>query len=742
MDAIADTGQPFSQPPVSHQPLMSPEPLGLPHLRQELEILPAPPADDGAARWMLFDPVRNAFHTLSETALAILSVWEAGPAERALHRLRAEHPDIQSGPEALKEMTEFLFAHKLTRDPPGEDPESFARQEAAQSPPLYEQIIHKYLYFRIPLVRPRRLLNRFAPMMSVFFHRQTWIAIALIGVIGLYFAGRQWEQFVATFLHFFTLEGFIFYGLTLIIIKALHELGHAFTAHHFGAKVPIIGVAFLVMFPVLYTDTTDAWRLTDRRARLLIDSGGMIVELGMACLSIFLWSFLPEGPARSAAFFAATTSWTLSLLVNLNPCMRFDGYYLLGDFFKVQNLQKRGFEMGRWVMRETLFGLNAPQPFAATRRRIIGLCTYAYFTWVYRFFLFIGIAILVHHIFPKAIGIVLFSIEILWFIVLPIWREIQSWWSFRMTILSTTRGRGTLLCTAAFLAAIALPWQSHVRAPALIRPALQTEIYPSVPAYLDQIYVEDGTQVEAGEMLMRLSSSTLQHDKAQSEKRLALLEAQLARRAARLEDRRTGTTLEDAWAKERTTLEGIKSLIADLDIRAPHAGIVSDLTPQLHAGRSVTGTTRLLRLVSSGTMEIIALPPEQAAHRIQKSAKITFIADDPMVKPVHAVMDYRAPTAEASIHEKLLTSHYGGPLAVLDAGDGTLSANRPVFKVRAHIDMSDLKTPHADSHASATRPATGLRAHRGIAKIEAKPESPATALWRSVSRVLIRETDF
>jgi putative peptide zinc metalloprotease protein len=39
-----------------------------------------------------------------------------------------------------------------------------------------------------------------------------------------------------------------------------------------------MGIAFLVMWPVLWTDTTDAWRLVDRRQRLLIDVAGMAIR--------------------------------------------------------------------------------------------------------------------------------------------------------------------------------------------------------------------------------------------------------------------------------------------------------------------------------------------------------------------------------------------------------------------------------------------------------------------------------
>ena len=123
-------------------------------------------------------------------------------------------------------------------------------------------------------------------------------------------------------------------------MKILHELGHAYAARHFGARVPVIGLAFLVMFPILYTDTTDVWRIQEKRSRTLINGAGITVELCIAAISLLLWAFLPDGIFRSIAFFAATTSWAMSLFVNLNPWMRFDGYYLISDLLGVENLQK------------------------------------------------------------------------------------------------------------------------------------------------------------------------------------------------------------------------------------------------------------------------------------------------------------------------------------------------------------------------------------------------------------------
>ncbi|MGL1273900.1 hypothetical protein ACSTKP_23775, partial [Vibrio parahaemolyticus] len=81
---------------------------------------------------------------------------------------------------------------------------------------------------------------------------------------------RRWDEFTHTFSAYGGVSAAIGIGLSLSLAKILHEMGHALTARHFGCRVPAMGVAFLVMMPVLYTDTNDAWKLDSRRQRLLI----------------------------------------------------------------------------------------------------------------------------------------------------------------------------------------------------------------------------------------------------------------------------------------------------------------------------------------------------------------------------------------------------------------------------------------------------------------------------------------
>jgi len=189
--------------------------------------------------------------------------------------------------------------------------------------------------------------------------------------------------FRTTLVDTLTPSGFVSYALSLTLVKMLHECGHAFTAKRLGCRVPTMGVAFLVMWPVLFTDVNETWRLPDRRDRLAVGVAGIAVELAIAAWSTVLWVLLPDGPLRQMTFLLAAITWLTSLTINLSPFMRFDGYFLLMDAVNIPNLHTRAFNMARWWVRETLFGLNEepPEAFSPGRRRF--LIIFAFAVWIY-----------------------------------------------------------------------------------------------------------------------------------------------------------------------------------------------------------------------------------------------------------------------------------------------------------------------------------------------------------------------
>ena len=323
----------------------------LPELRSKRSSSRSSPLLDGAPSWSIFDPVRHAYFQIGQVELALLSAWR-GRTVGEMRRLFAQQQGAEPEPGAIKALLQFLASNNLTRAPLGDAVKSLSAQARAHDQAWWKWLLHHYLFIRVPLVKPDRFLRRTVHWVAPLFTRGFALLIVALGLVGLYFVSRQWDEFLHTFPYFFSLQGIAIYGLSLAFTKTLHELGHAYAATRYGCRVPTMGVSFLVMVPVLYTDTSDTWKLRSRKQRLLVDGAGVLTELCLASIATFLWAFLPDGPVRSAAFVIATTSWISTLAINLSPFMRFDGYYFLSDMIGVPNLSSRSQAFGQWQLRE------------------------------------------------------------------------------------------------------------------------------------------------------------------------------------------------------------------------------------------------------------------------------------------------------------------------------------------------------------------------------------------------------
>src|SRR5690348_17245631 len=290
----------------------------LPDLREEIALHPGPAALDGSPTWTLHDPARNQFYRVGWREFEILSRWDAGDMARLIERVQRETTlDVEA--EDVQEVAQFLAAHSLIAD---RSPEG-TRQLIARSK-RYKQhwamwLFKNYLFLRLPLLRPDQWLDRLYPRIAWVYGATFRRAVIAAALLAIYLVARRWDAFRDTFSYLFSIEGAVYFALALTAMKVVHELGHAFTAKRYGCRVPSMGVAFIVMWPVLYTDVTESWKLASRRQRLAVGLAGVTAEMVCAVFATLLWSFLPDGPLRSAAFIIATSTWIATLLLNLSP---------------------------------------------------------------------------------------------------------------------------------------------------------------------------------------------------------------------------------------------------------------------------------------------------------------------------------------------------------------------------------------------------------------------------------------
>lgn len=689
----------------------------LPPLREDLRLHEVAPDRSGAPNWTIQDPVVNRFFRIGWLEFECLLRWPGNAADIAEDI--ANTTPLAADAEQVLAFSGFLQRNHLLR--PG--PEAARVLAKKVTRPQWHQArwwLHHYLFLRIPLIRPERQLAALLPLLRPLGSTLGLGLIALASFLGIVLALRQWEHFSQGVGALLTPAGVGGFLLALTVAKIGHELGHALVATRYGARVAHMGLAFVVLWPMLYTDTSESWKLRDSSLRLRVAAAGILVELGLAGLATLAWALLDDGPLRVAMLYMATTGWVVSLALNLPPFMRFDGYFILSDLLDFANLHERAGAMARAWLRRSLLGWQEPdpEPLAQPVRR--ALVAFALTTWVYRLSAFLAIASAVYLFFFKALGIFLFAVEIAWFIVRPVVSEL-SIWHFRYG--ETTAQRRRLLMWFGIAAALLFfPWASEIGAPAIARPAHQQPVFSPFPARL--VAIVPAGKVAAGTPLAAFENPDLQ---AREQRSSASIEA-LGNRVRTLAADDTGIdqrrATDERLAEQLAEVAATTAEVGRLHINAKFAGLWMDVDPALHAGVWVGNRQAIGILVDPGQWIVDAYVDQRQVERLKSGASARFYTEgrwqtiDALVVDIDTTRSPRLPYAA-------LDANYGGPIAT-QTGDRAGSPSQALYRVRLQL----------------SEPLVDTRETRGHVSIEGSRHSLAIDWLATALAVIIRESGF
>ncbi len=704
--------------------------MDLPVLREELALFAGPALADGQPSWTLHDPVRNQFFQIDWMTFEILGRWSTATLTEMLASLHAE-TTLRPDADDIAAVATFLRDNQLVQIGGTGSAVRLAARQAHLRGSWQQWLLHHYLFFRIPLLRPDGWLTRCAALVAPLYTR-TFVQLSLLAlVLGLVMVYRDWTRFSTTLLDTFTPASIVGFGLAVVFVKVLHELGHAFTAKRFGCRVPVMGVAFLVLLPMAYTDTNEVWKLANRRQRLIVAGAGVATEMVVAIWATLAWCLLPEGLPKSITFLLATTTWIATLAINASPFMRFDGYFLLSDWLAMPNLHGRSFALARWKLRSWLFGLRHEPPEYFSRRRTAGLIAFAWVTWIYRLVLFLGIAALVYHFVIKAVGILLFVIEIGWFIVLPLWQEIRHWPALLRQRGTSgpmpSRVRRTALLLVLLVLLAVVPWPTRLSASGLLKPAVMLPIHAPAGAQLTRLPWHEGSAVPAGAMILELASAELPLRWHKAQARVTQLRQQNADAAVDAEQRQNLQVLQQEQATAVAELAGITAELALYAPSAPFDGVLRNLDPELVAGVWVSQYERLAVLVQPGAWLVDTYLDEDDVQRIAIGDHARFYTDGLAGPVLHLTVSAIEPDATRTLQATQLAAQFGGSVLTRDK-HGVQIPERAVYRVM-------LTT--SDDPASLSQ-----QSWRGRVVIHGKWEAPVVAFLRAGLVLVWRELGF
>lgn len=642
---------------------MSSEKNPLPGFRRDLKIYNGPLEIDGSPTYNLYDPVTGKFFKISwKESLIFRSNKEGLAAEELAAKISSDFP-VKVAVDDIKSF--FFQALQLGLLKIPHDGQVLYQAHIRSKGSWSSWALQNYLFLKVPLFRPDAFLAETLPYLKFLGSRLALFIYTILVVIGFVLILDRSEKFFHTFSYFFNLEGVIFYACAITCVKCIHELSHAYTAKNFGLYVPTMGIALLVLWPVLFTDVTEGWKLSNRRERFFISFAGVASELVMAALATIAWLMSSPGLLQSLCFVIASTSWFSTIVVNVNPAVRFDGYYILSDLWGIDNLMQRAFAFTRWKMHRWLFGIQqeCPEENISTRRAA-GFIFFTFYTILYRFFLYTAIALFVYYEFTKILGMFLFLAEIWIFFLMPVVWEIKTLYQLRSTMPLNFRSILTITLFAMAACWFFIPFPHQMTFPGVVTPKEKQIIYAPESGKITEILIKNGQKVTQGAPLIQIESESLQLEISQLQQNQQILSKELLvdSNSPEAESYISGKKAEIAQNEQK--LLALSKKEEQLTVRADHDGTAVNWNTLLNPGQYVYEGQIFGSVADISKIEVIAFIKETQIDDIKIGQKAQIVFLDSTLHFMQAeVINIDRKRVKELIYPAL-SSIYRGPLAV------------------------------------------------------------------------------
>ncbi len=660
----------------------------LPPLRPDLVFYPGPYDPDGSPTFTIFDPASGQYHKIGWGEALVLQRLRPGMTLPGLLALLARETTIRPSAEDVLQLCEQATRSNLLALPGGVPSSRLMAQAKARKVTVTQWLLQHYLYLRIPILYPDSFLKRTLPFVRLLASPVALAVYALAAVFGVSLVAGRVEEYFSTFTYFFTPLGALSFGVALTCVKVVHEFAHSYVASGLGVRVRSMGAALIVFWPVPFSDVTDSWKLKRRRDRFLIGFAGIASELVLAGLSLLVWSLTPEGIVKSIAFLISSTTVVSTLIVNLNPAMRYDGYYLLSDAWGIDNLRQRSSDMSRWWLRKFLFGFDLEPPEERVHcRRLAGMLVFSVYSWIYRVGLYISIAVLVYYKFTKAIGIVLFVVEIWAFMVKPLLQEAKMLYGMRERFTLNRRSGLTLgVLGAVFLWAL-LPFPRRFELPAIALPVQRQIVYAPTSGVVRDIHAERLASVSTGDPLLRIDRPSLATEVRVLEIEREILQIEVAALGEEEEDLSLYQQRVEELGKVDAELAGLRETVTRNQLTSLVDGTVSVWDDTLCEGQPITVNRILGEIASTRRLRVVAFAAEEYVDDVQAGDSVDFLLHG-RAETVNAAVVSVSPVTADPMDYWSLTSLAGGELPVVREEDGRLAFLEGLYQVEVELAVS------------------------------------------------------
>ncbi|MEQ9410279.1 MAG: hypothetical protein RIK87_21260 [Fuerstiella sp.] len=552
-------------------------------LRRDLEVFPA---DDDDVAWTIKDPVRLSYFRVESEELAFLQQLDGRQSlSDAIARLQQRFPDTEFSEFSLKTfLATAVRAGLLVPLSVGYGAQLAAAAKAARSSAVYRKLF-SLISHRFRGIDPTALLNVLDDWLGWIFHPRTLRAAGIFVLMAAVLVLTRWSQLTAelpAISELLTGRNLLVLGGTVACVKVLHELGHGLTCRHYGGECHELGCILVGFLPLLYCDVSDSWLQRHPRHRIHVAAAGIAVELFLAAVFGMLWIASVPGVLHSFFLNVMLVCSLNTVLVNGNPLLRYDGYYVLSDLLRIPNLGAEARSTAVSWFDHIVLGLTAPRLTMLSGLRRYWLPLFGVASMVYRLVITATILMVIHAALKP---LRLESITLVLAVSVGLGLG-MSWLIFFRQRLSAVRqnaarsGRAVVgIAVLMVLTGVGLFWPLpySIEAPFSLSPGVCQPVFVSAAGYIDP-QARTGDSVRQNQILAELTNPSLRLSVARTEGELRLNQARLAHlQSTRSESSAAAGAIpaaEQAVQNAKARLQTLKQKQQRLTIRSPADGIV------------------------------------------------------------------------------------------------------------------------------------------------------------------------
>ncbi len=543
----------------------------------------------GQPWYVIRDEITGLHHRFSPQAYALIGLMDGRrTVDEIWHAAGKQLGDeMPSQDEVISLLSHLHKADALAVDVMPDVAELVERRRKS-SPHWLLAAVKSPLAVKIPLFDPEPFLARTRGVARLLFNPVTgllWLAGLMWLVVQ---AGMHWPELTRNLAdRVLAAENLVLMSLIYPLVKLVHEFGHAYAVKRWGGEVHEMGIMLLIFMPIPYVDASASSGFPASYQRMLVAGAGIMVELAIAMLSMWVWIHAEPGLVRSVAYNALLITGASTLLFNGNPLLRFDAYYVLSDFLQIPNLASRGTQRIAYLARKYLLGMEEDAPLSSDRGERAWLIVYSLAAFVYRVVITFSIAIFVAgKLF--IVGVVLALLAAYNMLGKPLVSIVKFFFRNPEARRKRLRAIGVsmLFLLVLWLLLFVMPVPRMTVAHGIVQWPDDVRVLAESDGLMRRLLVPSGTRVARGQPIAELFNSQIVAELEQARGRLAELEVRRSTAVARV---RPGEVkaLNEETRSTRQEIRRLEQRQEGLTVRAPVAGVFRLVMAQDPVGRYI-----------------------------------------------------------------------------------------------------------------------------------------------------------